>query len=95
MNLNELQETEFRTTVRRDRVVPTGESQRQETDNVIVDGEEVEDKEGKEILESLRWAINWCLLHNNQISFDIFIFFILIYCFFSYKPISSLIMNKN
>ena len=54
MNLNELQETEFRTTVRRDRVVPTGESQRQETDNVIVDGEEVEDKEGKEILESLR-----------------------------------------
>ena len=40
MNLNELQETEFRTTVRRDRVEPTGESQRQPTDNAIVDGEE-------------------------------------------------------
>ena len=32
MNLNELQETEFKTTVRRDRVVLTGESQRQETE---------------------------------------------------------------
>jgi hypothetical protein len=48
MNLNELQETEFRTTVRRDRVVLTGESQRQETDHVIIDGgDEVEDREGK------------------------------------------------
>ena len=54
MDLNELQETEFITTVRRDRVVVTGESQRQETEKEMIDGEEeFEDREGKEILEIL------------------------------------------
>lgn len=41
MNLNELQETEFRTTVRRDRVVLTGESERQDTEEKHIDGEEL------------------------------------------------------
>lgn len=55
MNLDELQETEFRTTVRRDRVVVTGESQREDEvrGQGVVDGEEQEDREDRAILESL------------------------------------------
>ncbi len=53
MNLNELEDAEFKTTVRRDRIVVTGESHIEKDDQEEVDVDDQDYREDREILNIL------------------------------------------